>query len=143
MDKHKEEDFFKEDGWPTEELQYCSYCFNHRASSNDDYCDYDQFALVVNAEYPYLRLTKKRGSHHYPCGGSSQMATDGMFASMTDDEREDLCPKIAWGIAAYVLAQLHYDDKQQDYVLLQKVGDIFSKYYSDHLRPYLDSHSAL
>lgn len=143
MERYAEEEFFKKDGWPTEELLYCSYWFCLSTSVDDRYCDYDQFALVVNAEYPYIRLTKKRGSGHIPCGGISQMATDGMFASKTDEEREDMCPKIAWGLAAYMLAKLHYDNNQQDFVLPQKIEDVFCKYYDDYLKRYLDSHNAL
>lgn len=143
MDLYKENEFFKEDGWPTEEFLYCTYWFILPTSVDEHYRDYDQFALVVNAEYPYIRLTKKRGSCHFPCGGSSQMATDGMFASKTDAEREEMCPKIAWGIAAFMLAQLHYDNKQQDFVLQQNINEVFYKYYGDYLKPYLDSHNAL
>lgn len=143
MELYKENEFFKEDGWPTEELLYCSYWFYLPTSVDERYRDYDQFALVANAEYPYIRLTKKRGSHHLPCGWSNRMATDGLFASKTDDEREEMCPKVAWGIAAYMLAQLHYDNKQQDFVLQQNINEVFYKYYGDHLKPYLDSHNAL
>lgn len=50
----KEEDFYKDNGWPSERLIYSKYILNIVGD------DYDQFILVVNAEYPYIRLFKFR-----------------------------------------------------------------------------------
>ena len=61
---YKEEDFYKDNGWPTEELSYCHYKF-YLSDGSDDY---DQFVLIANALYPYIRLTKKRGNCQSPCG---------------------------------------------------------------------------
>ena len=53
---YKEEDFYKDEGWPSERLVYSKYILNIIGE------DYDQFILVVNAEYPYIRLSPKRGN---------------------------------------------------------------------------------
>lgn len=45
---YKEEDFYKDEGWPSERLVYSKYILNIIGE------DYDQFILVVNAEYPYI-----------------------------------------------------------------------------------------
>ena len=70
----KEENFYKDNGRPSERLIYSKYILNIVGD------DYDQFVLVVNAEYPYIRLSPKRGNCQFPCGGSSVIATDGNFA---------------------------------------------------------------
>lgn len=87
----KEEDFYKDNGCPSERLIYSKYILNIVGD------DYDQFILVVNAEYPYIRLSPKRGNCQFPCGGFSVITTDGNFARKSDTEREKECPKIAWG----------------------------------------------
>ena len=43
---YKEEDFYKDKGWPSERLVYSKYILNIVGD------DYDQFILVVKAEYP-------------------------------------------------------------------------------------------
>lgn len=93
---YKEEDFYKDEGWPSERLVYSKYILNIVGE------DYDQFILVVNAEYPYIRLSPKRGNCQFPCGGSSLIATDGSFARKDDAEREKECPNIAWGFCCYL-----------------------------------------
>ena len=95
--------------------------------------DYDQFAIVINSEYPYIRLTKKRGNSHIPCGGSLQPTTGGWFASLAESERDEHCPKIAWGFAAVFLANLRYDDGQKDYVELKDRNVVIKEYYSKYL----------
>lgn len=142
MDYFKEEEFYKEDGSPTEYLLYCSYIFLQQ-SETEWGRDYDQFALVGNAEYPYIRLTRKRGRSHFPSGGSSQIAIDGSFARKTDEERDAECPKIAWGFAAEFLGKLRFDSKQDDYVLAVPCDRMFEEYYDRYLRTYLDCHSSL
>jgi len=49
----KEEDFYKDNGWPSERLIYSKYILNIVGD------DYDQFILVVNAEYPYINVSSK------------------------------------------------------------------------------------
>lgn len=133
----KEEDFYKDNGWPSERLVYSKYFLNIVGD------DYDQFILVVNAEYPYIRLSPKRGNCQSPCGGFSVIATDGNFARKSDTEREKECPKIAWGVAAVYLINLRYDRTQDDYVEL-KERDIFIRdYYCKYLKMYLDNHNGL
>ena len=133
----KEEDFYKDNGWPSERLIYSKYILNIVGD------DYDQFILVVNAEYPYIRLSPKRGDSQYPCGGSPVIAIDGNFARKSDAEREKECPKIAWGFAAVYLINLRYDRTQDDYVEL-KERDIFIRdYYFKYLKMFLDNHNGL
>ena len=81
MEIFREEEFYKKEGYPTEYLYYCDYWFIVSDGTPDYGRDYDQFALVKNALYPYIRLTRKRGSCHYPNGGTSIIAMDGSFAS--------------------------------------------------------------
>ncbi len=91
MELYREEDFYKENGWPPEEYSYCDFVIP--VGSEAEYGrDYDQFILVVNSLNPYLRLSKKRGSSQIPCGISTCPATDGWFASLTDEERNNKCP---------------------------------------------------
>lgn len=133
----KEEDFYKDNGWPSERLIYSEYTLNIVKN------DYDQFILVENAEYPYIRLSPKRGNHQFPCGGSSVISTDGYFAKMSDAEREKECPKIAWGFAAVYLINLRYDSKQEDYVELKRREIIIKDYYDKYLIMYLENHNGL
>ena len=111
------------------------------ASAEDS--DYDQFALITNAVYPYIRLTKRRGNSHIPCGGAVSPATDGWFASKPGKERDKWCPKIAWGFAAVFLANLKYDYGQKDYVLLKDSGELIQGYCNKYLTMYLQSHNGL
>lgn len=134
---YKEEDFYKEEGWPSERLVYSKYILNIIGE------DYDQFILVVNAEYPYIRLSPKRGNCRYPCGGSSLIATDGSFAKKDDAEREKECPKIAWGFVAIYLLNLRYDRKQDDFVELKERSIVIRDYYNKYLKMYLDNHNGL
>ena len=60
MDYYSEEKFYQDNGWPSERLDYCDYIF-YIDNETEYGQDYDQFALVINAKYPYIRLTKKRG----------------------------------------------------------------------------------
>lgn len=138
----REEEFYKDNGYPSESLSYCSYIFyNGNISESGE--DYDQFALVDNALYPYIRLTKKRGMRHFPCGHMSVIATDGHFARMSDEERNMECPKIAWGFAAMFLANLRYDMNQEDYIQLKGRNELVSEYYNKYLNIYLQSHNGL
>ena len=134
---YKEEDFYKDKGWTSERLVYSKYILNIIGE------DYDQFILVVNAEYPYIRLSPKRGNCQYPCGGSSLIATDGSFAKKDDAEREKECPKIAWGFVAIYLLNLRYDRKQDDFVELKERSIVIRDYYDKYLKMYLDNHNAL
>ena len=134
---YKEEDFYKDEGWPSERLVYSKYILNIIGE------DYDQFILVVNAEYPYIRLSPKRGNCQFPCGGSSVIATDGSFARKDDAEREKECPKIAWGFAAIYLLNLRYDRKQDDFVELKERSIVIRDYYDKYLKMYLDNHNGL
>lgn len=139
---YKEEDFYKDNGWPTESLRYCKYRF-YNGNETEYGEDYDQFALVDNALYPYIRLTQKRGMCQSPCGGISTIATDGSFARKSDEEREKECPKIAWGFAAVFLSCLRYDMEQKDYVLLKDMNRLTMEYYDKYLQIYLQKHNGL
>lgn len=139
---YKEEEFYKDEGWPSESFIYCSYIF-YTGEINEYGNDYDQFAFVENAEYPYIRLTKKRESSHFPCGLSSCPATDGWYASLSEDEREEQFPKIAWGFAAEFLANLRYDNDIKDYVEKKERSLLINDYYNKYLRIYLESHNGL
>lgn len=137
-----EEEFYKDNGWPTESLSYCSYRF-YNGNEAEFGEDYDQFALVDNALYPYIRLTRKRGAHHFPCGGSSMIACDGTYAAKSEAERENECPKIAWGFVAVFLSNLRYDMEQRDYVLLKERNRLIMGYYDKYLQIYLQNHNGL
>lgn len=139
---YREEDFYKDNGWPTESLSYCSYRF-YNGNETEYGEDYDQFALVDNALYPYLRLTEKRGMCQSPCGGMSTIATDGSFAKKSNEERDKECPKIAWGFAAVFLSNLRYDMEQKDYVLLKDKNRLIMEYYDTYLQIYFQNHNGL
>ena len=139
---YKEEDFYKDNGWPTESLRYCKYRF-YNGNVTEYGEDYDQFALVDNALYSYIRLTQKRGMCQSPCGGMSIIATDGSFARKSDEERDKECPKIAWGFAAVFLSCLCYDMEQKDYVLLKDMNRLTMEYYDKYLQIYLQNHNGL
>ena len=139
---YREEDFYKDNGWPSESLCYCSYRF-YNGNETEYGKDYDQFALVDNALYPYIRLTEKRGMYHSPCGGESIIATNGSFARKSDEERDRECPKIAWGFAAVFLSCLRYDMEQKDYVLLKDMNRLTMEYYDKYLQIYLQNHNGL
>ena len=139
---YREEEFYKNNGWPTESLSYCSYIF-YTGGKTEYGHDYDQFALVDNAEYPYIRLTRKRGAHHFPCGGSSMISCVGTYAAKSDAERDVECPKIAWGFAALFLSCLSYDMDQKDYVLLKDRRRLIMEYYEKYLQTYFNNHNGL
>lgn len=141
-DLHFEEEFYRENGWPVEEYSLCGYVLPVLGEDAEE-SDYDQFALITNAVYPYIRLTKRRGSSHIPCGGALSPATDGCFARKPEQERDIWCPKIAWGFAAVFLANLKYDSGQKDYVLLKDAGELIRGYYNKYLTMYLQCHSGL
>lgn len=139
---YREEDFYKDHGGPTEEYKHCCYTvpvINEQVDEND----FDKFALVENAIYPYIRLTKRRGNSHFPCGGCLSPATDGFFARKTEQERDALCPKIAWGFAAIFISELDYDYQQNDYVPLKERISLIRSYYSKYLQKYLQCHNGL
>lgn len=139
---YKEEDFYKDEGWPSEEFSYCEYKF-HQGDDPEWGEDYDQFVLVVNAQYPYIRLTEKRGQHQSPCGHMSVVAREGHFAQKSDKEREKECPKIAWGFAAVFISELRYDNQQKDYVPLKDRDGLFRNYYNKYLQLYIQNHNGL
>ena len=139
---HNEEEFYQDNGWPTEEYSLCRYALPVSGEDIDD-ADFDQFALITNAVYPYIRLTKRRGRQHLPCGGAVSPATDGWFASMQEVERDKWCPKVAWGFAAVFLANLKYDYGQKDYMPLNDTGELIRGYYNKYLTMYLQSHNGL
>lgn len=132
---YNEDCFYKDGGAPTESFKYCNYRLNHNGE------DYDQFALVTNALYPYVRLAKKRSNCHYPCGMMTSPATDGWYANLTNEERDIQCPKIAWGFAAEFLANLRYDNAQEDYVPIIDIRKLINGFYDRYLTQYLDAHS--
>ena len=139
---NKEEHFYSTEEGPTEEYTLCCYhvdVVNERVDKDD----YDQFAIIENALYPYIRLTKRRGNHHIPCGGALSPASDGFFAKKTEIERDELCPKIAWGFAAVFLSELRYDFHQTDYVLLKEMDSLIGSYYNKYWQLYLQSHNGL
>ncbi len=142
MELYREEDFYKENGWPPEEYNYCDFLLSvdYEVVEEDDY---DQFILVVNALYPYLRLSKKRGNSQWPSGLSISPSTTGWFASKTDEERNECCPQIAWGVVAWYMAYLSYSKKQQDYVLKKEQTFIFQEYYNRFWNIYKSNHSGL
>lgn len=139
---YREEEFYNDNGWPTESLSYCFYRF-YNGNETEYGEDYDQFAIVDNALYPYIRLTEKRGMCQSPCGGMSIIATDGSFAKKSDEERDKECPKIAWGFAAVFLSGLRYDTEQKDYVLLKDKNRLIMEFYDKYLQIYLECHDGL
>lgn len=143
MDIFREEEFYKKEGYPTEYLSYCDYWFIVSEGTPDYGQDYDQFALVKNALYPYIRLTRKRGQCHFPNGGSSIIAIDGSFARKTDAERDKESPKIAWGLAAEFIANLNYDSNQKDYVPKVELKELLEGYYKRYWENYKQNHRGL
>ena len=139
---YDEDEFYRDNGWPTEEYSLCRYELPV-LRDNAEESDYDQFALITNAIYPYIRLTKRRGNSHIPCGGAISPATDGWFASKSEKERDMWCPKVAWGFAAVFLANLKYDYSQKDYVLLKDINALIQSYYDKYLKLYLQCHNGL
>lgn len=142
MDYYSEEKFYQNNGWPPERLDYCDYIF-YIDNETEYGPDYDQFALVINATYPYIRLTKKRGRYHFPCGLSDSPAPESTYAQKPETERDLECPKIAWGIAAVFLANLKYDINQKDYVLLKVKNVLFEEYYEKYWNLYKSLHNGL
>lgn len=142
MELYKEEDFYRDNGWPPEEYVYCGFKLD--VDSESEYgSDYDQFVLVVNSLYPYLRLSKKRGNSQIPCGLSISPSTDGWFARMSDEERDNKCPKIVWGFAAKYISYLRYSSNEKDYILQKEQSQIINEYYSRHWNIYQSNHCGL
>lgn len=142
MELYKEEVFYQEDGWPTEHFCYSEYSF-HKGIDPEWGEDYDEFALVDNALYPYIRLTKKRGNCHIPVGRMTEVPMDGTYARKTNSERDEQCPKIAWGLAAEFLIHLRYDSEQKDYIPLLALNELISRYYRRYWDIYQSKHNGL
>jgi hypothetical protein len=142
MDLYKEEHFYQENGWPTEQFRYCDYKFPIGMDPEWGE-DYDQFALVTNALYPFIRLTRKRGQCQSPCGHSAIVAPESTYARKTDKERDKECPKIAWGLTAEFLAQLTYDRNQDDFILQIDKNELIDSYYKKFWELYKFNHSGL
>lgn len=142
MDYYSEEEFYQYNGWPLERLKYCGYKF-YIDNETEYGPDYDQFALVINAIYPYIRLTKKRGQYHSPCALDDTPSLESTYAQRTEAERDLRCPKIAWGIAAVFLANLRYDYHQKDYVQLKDFKVLYEDYYEKYWNIYKSSHNGL
>ena len=142
MSIYNEEEFYKDEGCPPEEYYYCDFLLSVDYE-NVIAGDYDQFILVVNALYPYIRLSKKRGCSQIPCGFYTSPATDGWFACMTDEERNERCPKIVWGVVAWYVSYLSYSKLQQDYVLKKEQSLIFQEYYNKLWSIYKSNHNGL
>lgn len=142
MEYYKEEDFYKDSDGPTEHYVYSNYLF-WQDSKTEWGQDYDQFVYVKNSRVPYIRKVEKRGSCMSPCGGSSSPATDGYFATKTPQERDQVCPKIAFGIVATFLINLRYDNEQSDFVLMKEASDIMREYYNRFRDNYMATHNGL
>ena len=65
------------------------------------------------------------------------------LAVLSENERDELYPKIARGFAAEFLSHLNYDEKQKDYVETQKLDAVIREYYDKYLKIYLENHSGL
>lgn len=133
----KEEDFYKNKGWPSERLVYSKYILNMVGD------DYGQFILVVNAEYPYIRLSPQKRELSIPLWRLFCKFNGGSFARKDDAERGKECPKIAWGFVAIYLLNLRYDRTQDDFVELKERSILIRDYYDKYLKMYLDNHDGL
>lgn len=134
---YREEDFYKDEGRPSERLVYSKYILNIVGD------DYDQFILVVNENILILDYLPKEGIVNSLVEAFSVIATDGSFARKDDAEREKECPKIAWGFAAIYLLNLRYDRKQDDFVEQKERSIVIRDYYDKYLKIYLDNHNGL
>lgn len=142
MEYYKEEDFYKDTDGPAEHYVYSNYLF-WQDSRTEWGQNYDQFVYVKNSWVPYIRKIEKRGSCLSPCGGGSHPATDGSFATMSPEEREKTCPKIAFGVVASFLINLRYDNDQCDFVPLKEIADIMREYYNRFRDNYMATHNGL
>lgn len=141
-DYYNEEDFYKDSGWPTEHFCFCNYRFP--MGMNPEWGeDYDKFILITNALYPYIRLSRKRGQYQSPCGLATVVAPENSYAKQSDDERDKECPKIAWGFAAIFIADLRYDDGQEDFVPFKGIDRLVREYYNKYLMIYMNNHNGL
>jgi len=141
-DVYKEEDFYKENGWPTEHFTFCNYRFPQGMDPEWGE-DYDTFILITNALYPYIRLSRKRGQCQSPCGLATVVAPDNTYAKKSDEERDKECPKLVWGFAAFFIADLRYDNEQEDFVPIKGKDRLVREYYDKYLQIYLQNHNGL
>ena len=140
---YKEEDFYKSEGRPTEHFLYCSYIFPTDSLTEEWGLDYDKFAYVSNSLIPYIRLIEKRGQHIKPCGGKPYPPSDGSFAKKSDNERDQECPKLVWGISALFLINIEYDNQKADYIPLESSEVLYNQYYKWQFSLFLSKYSGL
>lgn len=89
-----EQDFYLQSkGNPIENLEFASYSFG------DNLDKYDSFALVCNSFPMYIRVFPLRNGHQYGDG----ISENGRYAKLDTQTRDKECPKIAWGVSAYIL----------------------------------------
>ena len=55
---------------------------------------------------------------------------DGNFARLSEAERNEQCPKIAWVFVAVYLASLCFDERQQNYVERKERDGVIKEYYN-------------
>lgn len=127
MEYYKKNEFYKDGGIPTELFEYNvpeRRGYTHSRNKKG-------FAYVFNSLPVYSRLQTWEGGSLYPCGLMKEPATDGYWAKLSDSERDELCPKVAYGFSAFLLnyCSLEKDDGE---VYLQplycKRSDLYKEY---------------
>ena len=90
-----EQDFYiQSKGNPIEDPEFASYSFGENLEK------YDSFALVRNSFPMYIRVFPYRNGHQY---GYDGISGNGRYAKLDTQIRNRECPKIAWGVSAYIL----------------------------------------
>ena len=91
----REEGFYTKPDY-IEEFSMCGVHANHTDGSKGT-C-----VLINNSDPRYIRLGRLIGNAYLPCGIGLKRASS-YWIGLSSEERDEKCPKIAWGISAYFL----------------------------------------
>lgn len=88
-----EQDFYNHaKGFPLENPVFAGFSFGCNLN------EYDSFGIVSNSYPMYVRIFPLRGG----CQDGNCIFAEGRYANLDSDIRDRECPKVAWGISAYI-----------------------------------------
>lgn len=151
--------FYSENGEPSEHFSYCRYQVNigilpfsypymqkHGLSEEkylDEYgYDWENLALVTNTYNPYIRCTYETKGCAYPCGCMEYVSPENSYALLSQEERNQKYPILAFGIGAIFVWNLDVNKAANDLELPCTDDVLINKYYKAELEKYMCSHNS-
>lgn len=157
QEAYPQEEFYNSNRKPMEHFSFCRYQLNigilpisytflkaHQLSE-DDYikkygCDWQTFALVTNSIIPYLRVHFDSRGKSYPNGRNECISIENNYTSLSTQQRNDMYPIVAYGVAAIFAWNLDYNNDDEDFLLVCDDETLMNAYYSFKYNEYLSKH---